>query len=348
MRVNQNQLAKQLRLSRTTVSRSLSNHPAIAAETRSRVQSLAAQLGYRGAPTRAVRRPRDAKPIAIGVLIGASLVDADRATFPALLRGIRHRAAIEHAAIDVASIDPADLGSEGAQRQVFRLIRGSHWRGALLIYPFPGPLVQALAKKISLVSVLTEYRDHSIDVVDTDHQGVGLLVGQLVEHGHRRIGFVSWHYPVGGLWASRRFGAFAESIYQHGLALDSRFVFNVGSVTPTLTKPEQIADAVCAAVKRDRVTAWVCAADHQAFRLISDLRTRGIRVPEDCSVTGFDGNAVPPGLPSLTTLHVSNEQIGEASVAQLISRLLYPRSGRRKIFVETALQTGASVAPARP
>jgi LacI family transcriptional regulator len=343
--INQHSLAKQLKLSRTTVSRSLSNHPAISAETRSRVQALAARLGYGHAPTRAVRRPRQAKPITYGVLIGAPLVGADRATFPSILAGIRHRAGVEHAAVDVVTLDPAQFKGGAAQRQVFRLIRESQWRGALLIYPFPSPLVETLSQKISTVSVLTEYDDVSIDVVDTDHENVRTLVKRLVALGHRRIGFASWHYPVGGVWAKRRFGAYAEELLSQGIALDSRWVLNVGAVRPPLVTTGALADEVARAIREDGVTAWMCAADHQAYQLMSDLRERGVRVPEDCSLTGFDGNEPPPGLPALTTLKVPNEHIGGSAVAQLVSRLLYPRSPRRKSLVETTLIEGATCAP---
>ena len=47
---------------------------------------------------------------------------------------------------------------------------------------------------------------------------------------------------------------------------------------------------------REGVTAIVCAADHQAYDLISALQKRGIRVPEDVSVTGFDGIHPPDGM----------------------------------------------------
>jgi LacI family transcriptional regulator len=130
--VNQQHLAKLLKLSRTTVSRSLSNHPAISANTRKQVQTLAARLGYRSAPTRAIRRPRQARPIVIGVLIGAPLVPTDGATFPFILQGIRSRAAIDHVAVDVVSIDPAELAAESGRRQIFRHIRQAHWRGSFI------------------------------------------------------------------------------------------------------------------------------------------------------------------------------------------------------------------------
>ena len=342
--VNQQQLARQLRLSRTTVSRSLSNHPAISATTRERVLAAAAKLGYRRAPTRSVRRPRAAKPLTIGVLIGTPLVAADRATFRLILQGIRRRAAIDHLAVDVLSIDPAELTNESGRRQLFRQIRKAGWRGVILVYPFPSDAVKMIARKLTAVSVLTEYKDTPLDVIDTDHGAVRELVGALAALGHRRIGFVSWAYPAGGLWASRRFAAYAEGLFEHGLPLDPRWTLNLHASQSRLTDTTALADAATAATRHEGVTAWVCAADHQAYQLISDLQARGLRVPQDCSVTGFDGNEPPPGLPAVATVRVPNEEIGASTVARLVSRLLQPRSLRRKILVESLFEPGATLA----
>jgi len=343
--INQQLIAKKLKLSRPTVSRSLANHPAISAETRKLVQEMAAKMGYGKSPTRTVRRKRQAKPLTLGVLIGAPLVASDRSTFPLILQGIRRRAVVEHASVDVLPLDSAALAADSGQREIFRHIRQADWRGVALIYPFASETVGLLSNKLSTVSVLTEYADQHVDVVDTDHGDVRSLVARLVALGHRRIGFVSWHYPVGGVWASRRFAAYSEGVLAAGLPLNPDWVLNLSTSGPRFETPELIADRVAQLTKRERVTAWVCAADHQAYQLMSDLRAHGLEVPRDCSITGFDGNATPPGLPPLTTLSVNNEDIGASTIARLISRLLEPSSSHRKILVETDYIEGATIAP---
>lgn len=338
--VNQQLLAKKLKLSRTTVSRSLANHPAISADTRKRVLEMASELGYGKSPTRTIRRSKQAKRLTIGVLIGAPLVASDRSTFPQILQGIRKRAEVEHAAVDVLPMDSAALAAESGEREIFGHIRKSDWRGVVLIYPFAPATVAMLAKKLSTISVLTEYNEVPVDVVDTDHDGVRLHVARLAALGHKRIGFVSWHYPVGGQWASRRFGAYTEGVLQAGLELNPKWVLNIQRGGKTFESPAAIADEVTRRVTKDKVTAWVCAADHQAYQLMSDLKERGLKVPEDCSLTGFDGNDVPPGLAPLATLRAPNEDIGASAVARLISRLLDPSSAHRKILVETEFIDG--------
>ncbi len=346
-KTSQKQLARLLDLSRTTVSRSLSNHPAIHPDTRAKVQALAGKLGYNKTPTRVIRRSKQSRPLQIGVLIGMPSVNLGMATFPSVLQGIRDRASIDRVAVAVINQDPTGLTAENLRQPVFQQIRASDWRGAILIYPFAPDVVDQISRKISTISVLTEYDHLLIDTVDTDHSDIIGVIGRLARLGHRRIGFVTWHYPVGGRWASRRFASYAEGIFQHGLNFDPAWTVNIHQEQPALANPSAVADYVACQTKMAGVTAWVCAADHQGYQLIADLRTRGIEVPKDCSITGFDGIIPPPGMPQLTTLAVAHADIGASAVSRLLSRILHPTSPRRKILVETALVEGATIGPPR-
>lgn len=342
--INQEQLAVLLNLSRTTISRSLSNHPMIHADTRARVQALAEKLGYRNTPTRAVKRRRLSKPITIGVIIGMPSANLGMATFPLVLQGIRERGMIDHVAIDVISQDPAELNIKNLRQPVFRHIRASDWRGVILIYPFAHDVVELIEQKISAVSVLTEYEHLPIDTIDTDHSDLIDLIAQLVRLGHKKIGFMTWQYHVGGRWAMRRFASYAEGLFLHGLEFNPEWTVNVHKGQPTYSDHRAVANYVATQTRQSGVTAWVCAADHQAYQLIVDLRPHGIRVPEDCSVTGFDGIEPPLGMSQLTTLAAAHAEIGASALSRLVNRILHPNASRRKIFVENTLVPGATIA----
>lgn len=347
--VNQLELARRLRLSHTTVSRALSNHPAINPATRARVLALAAQLGYRHGPTRAVSRTRQARSLAFGVLLGRPLVAADGLSLPLLLDGIRRRAAVESARVDLVDLAAGglDLDPLRCRREVFRRIRAGGWRGALLLYPFPHDVVALLARKLPLVSLLTEYPDPApaTDLIDTDHAAVARHVAALVRLGHRRIGFLHWRYPAGGHWGPRRYAAYAAALAAHGLDLEAAHTLNIHAAEPALLTPEAVAARVASlARKKSGPTAWICAADHQAFALAGALAPLGLEVPRDLSLAGFDGQATPPGLPALATARVPYEHIGASAVARLISRLLEPTSPRRVTLVDPAWDPGASLA----
>ena len=343
--VNQDLIATRLNISRTTVSRSLANHPAISAETRAKVLSMADELGYRQSPGRAVRRhSKSSRALTIGVLIGIPAENVVMATFPYILKGIRERAEMERVKVDVYYQAPGDFHPEESRQSVFRHIRNGDWRGTVLIYPFAEAAVETISRKISTVSVLESYSQPGIDIIDTDDASAILsLVECLRAAGHQRIGVVSWTYPIGGHWVARRFSGYVEALFIHGLEFHPEWVFNVHKNSARLT-PAEVADAVARKIKDSGVTAWVCAADHQAYQLMQDLPARGIRVPEDCSITGFDGLEPTAGLRRVTSMRVPHEHIGSSALTRLINRIEHPASPRRKILVEAQLVQGESIA----
>ncbi len=342
--INQDLIATRLNISRTTVSRSLANHPAISAETRAKVLSMAEELGYRQSPGRATRRhTKSARSLTIGVLIGIPAENVVMATFPHILKGIRERAEVERVKVDVYYQSPGDFHPEESRQSVFRHIRNGDWRGTILIYPFAEAAVEMISKKISTVSVLESYSQPGIDIIDTDDASATLaLVENLHAAGHRRIGFVSWTYQIGGHWVARRFSGYVEALFVLGLEFHPEWVFNVHKNSPRLT-PTQVADAVAEKYKNSGITAWVCAADHVAYPLMQDLQAKGIRVPEDCSITGFDGLEPPTGLRRVTSMRVPHEHIGSSAVTRLINRIEHPAAPRRKILVEAQLTLGETV-----
>ena len=345
--VNQDLIATRLKISRATVSRSLANHPAISAETRARVQNMAEELGYRQSPGRAGRRTNVSRSLTIGVLIGVPEGNVTMATFPHILKGIRERAEVERVTLDVCYQAPGDFHPETGRQTVFRHIRGNDWRGALLIYPFAESAVEMIARKISTVAVLESYNHPGIDIIDTDDaSAIVALVDRLHAQGHRRIGFLSWDYPIGGHWVARRFSGYVEALFNLGLEFQPSWVLNVHKQIPRLT-PAGVTEAVLDKIKHDGVTAWVCAADHQAYPLMQDLAARGIRVPEDCSITGFDGLEPPEGLRRATSMRVPHEHIGSSALSRLVNRIHHPQAPRRKILVEAQLVDGETIAPPR-
>lgn len=342
--MNQQKLAKLLNLSRTTVSRSLTNHPAIGVETRARVRALAAQMGYRGQATRVIRRSRQSRPLTIGVVIGVPAEDVALATFPYILQGIRDRADSEHLAVDVSYQNPATFDTSSKRHSIFRHIRSADWRGAMLIYPFPEHAVAMISRKISTVSVLDEYAALGLDMVDVDDAaGFLAMVDRLVQLGHKRIGFVHWNYPVPSLWGYRRFGGYVEGIFRNGLEFRSDWIFNIHKAAPRHDEAE-IPELVAQKIRQEGVTAWVCAADHQAYSLIRELQKRGLRIPTDCSVTGFDGLEPPPSIQRATSLQVPHGEIGSSALSLLMGRIVNPSAPRRRILVEPRFVAGTTVA----
>ncbi len=341
-KINQQLIADQLKISRTTVSRSFSNHPAINPDTRAQVLSLAARMGYRYAGPRSAARRASRKPSTIGVLIGSAGGALGAAeTFRYVLKGVTERAAALDIQVDVGFHDPATFDPENGLSSG---VRTGPWRGAILIYPFPTEAIHALSRRISAVSVIENYAEPGLDCIDTDqNDGIVRLVSHLAGLGHRRIAFYSWSYPVPAPWVQRRLGAFVEALYGLGLEFNAEWTANVHRNQKPLTV-EQAGVWAERLMRKERVTAFVCAADHQAYPLITALRERGLAVPKACSITGFDGIEVPPHLPALTTMRVAYEDMGSAAVSRLVDRIMHPSAPRRHILIGARLVAGATTA----
>jgi DNA-binding LacI/PurR family transcriptional regulator len=156
-----------------------------------------------------------------------------------------------------------------------------------------------VAERIPVVSVTEGADDPRLNSITVDNrQGMTDLVRHLVEvHRIRSATFVG--APDTADYRAR-FAAFRDVLEQAGIpALD---------------------DA-------DRPDAYVCRTDADALDLLTELRGRGIRVPEDVIVTGFDGLAA--GLisqPTLTSVRQPMYDLGVAAVDLLLNRIADPRS----------------------
>ena len=344
--MNQKEIAERLNLSRTTVSRCFTNHPKINPETRARVFELAAELGYTYSPPRNYTQERPRVANSVAVLVGVpSNAGRQVETAREVLAGISERLAAEKLTLNVHYVDPAEFDLSPRVRRILPGLKNDDLMGFILIYPFKESAVSNLLSKFPTICTLNDLEELEVDCVDVDQtRGIIRMVRQLVELGHRELGFVSWKYTVTTPWVERRFGAWVESLYRYRLPFREDRVINVhreGQI-----EVEEVEQAAMKMIE-EGVTGIVCAADHQAYHLVQSLRNRGVRVPEDVSVTGFDGESPPAGLPQLTTIRTPFRDIGVSSVVSLLRRVTHPSASRRHILVSGRPLAGETAGPPR-
>ena len=347
-KVNQQTLADRLGLSRATVSRCFTNHRAINPSTRARVFDLAAELGYRYMELRTQASSRASRGTTLGVLIchPASGAADDRFESPRqiLLDGISQAAQLRRVQLSVHYVDPDETSVEDPSYSTINALRRGTWSGVLLIHAFPDDVIAALAGRLPCVSLLEQYGQAHLNCVDVDHErGIYGLMDLLIENGHRRIGFFSVHHALGTYWATHRLSAYFEKLLGAGFEYQPADAINISKVPP-LTE----ADALRAmlAQTRNGVTAWVCANDYAAYAAVSHLRANGVRVPEDVSVTGFDGIQPPNGLPHATTLETPFREIGRTAAGRLLRLVERPFDPPQHILVAGQVRRGETVGSA--
>jgi DNA-binding LacI/PurR family transcriptional regulator len=145
--------------------------------------------------------------------------------------------------------------------------------------------------------------------VETDHDtGMVDVVEHLVSLGHQRIGCLGGAESYEHV--QRRLSRWRDAIREAGL--------EPGPVVHTRGDT----NAAAAALLDSQPTAVACTSDTLALALVAIARARGLSVPEDLSVTGFDDSVLAAlSAPALTSVRVDYAEFGAAAAAALLARI---------------------------
>jgi DNA-binding LacI/PurR family transcriptional regulator len=295
-------------LSQSTVSRVLSGAPSpvtIGEQTRSRVVEVARQFGYR--PNPLARGLRGARTMLLGVIVreitdpffvGAVEAISSEATARGynLVLGHAHSKADEaialRAVLETRHCDALLLlGDMRDQPRLLDDLRNAH---------------------IPLVALWQGSPLEAIPTVNVDNRwGVEAQLDHLVALGHRRIGFIAGR-QLGDIRERRT--AFLEGVGQLGAG------WSHVSIEDVPNDPDGGADALDVLMDLSQPpTAVVTTTDTLAIGVLHAAHRRGLRVPDDVSVVGFDD--IPLArftVPALTTVHMPTAEMAAVAVRAAI------------------------------
>lgn len=146
-------------------------------------------------------------------------------------------------------------------------------------------------------------------------------VAYLVRLGHRHIAFagVDEDDPYVRQWLLVRHAAWRQALRDHGLPTGPEYSLRAGSSAAPRSQLDCGA-AAAAELVPGACTALVCANDNVARGAICGLRARGLRVPEDVSVIGYDNHSDDLVQRELTTYTLPDERIAEALLSLIAMR----------------------------
>jgi LacI family transcriptional regulator len=332
-------VARQAGVSIATVSRVLHGQGPVRDSTRARVRAAIEELGYvpDGAAQSLARNRKDVIGLVAVEHTGLKPNQYDIESMSLLfydevMRGVEARIRERSWSLLITFLrEDENLGTTLPEDEPVqsRLLALSGKADGLLIGEgvVPPSVISALARRLPVVVVAGDTAMRGADVVSADNwSGAHALVTHLVaEHGRRRLFHVDG--PATAPDARIRRQALESVIGAHpGTVLtgsfSGRFTVHSGSeAAERLLANDGLPDAA------------VCANDQMAIGLLRTLTARGIRVPEDIAVVGFD-DIFPASLcdPPLTTVHQAMRAIGERACDRLIERITNP-SLRPKVEV---------------
>jgi DNA-binding LacI/PurR family transcriptional regulator len=347
-RVTLQTIADRVGVSRMTVSNAFSRPDQLSAELRGRILTAAEQLGYAG-PDPAARALARGTTGAVGVLLTDSLhhafTDEVATTF---LGAIAEELAPTGLALtllsasDQADMIPArDVPMDGA------LVYSCNTQSTAVDW--------LKRRKLPLVFVdqIAEPGIASINI--DDRAGARSAAQHLVDLGHRRIAIVAQNRAApSGIVADPVGAAVGHVVRQRMLGwLDA---LDAAGVRPTVIQewPSDVGVGDEAARllfdRGDQPTAVLCYSDVLAYGVVQAAQARGLRVPEDLSVVGFDDNPLARRMrPALTTVRQDVAAKGHAAAAALTAAIERSRTGStnrvRHVLLPTELVIRDSTAP---
>ncbi len=337
-RITMKQVAERAGVSRTTVSFVLNNTPNvnIPPETRERILNAARELHYArdfAATSLATGR---AHTIAFILRQPPEELSVD-AFMGGLLNGVSQ--AVNHAGYHLLFYAMGLTASKGAYAE---LIRSQRVDGLLISGPLveDSELLDLHAEGVPLVIQGTPDMG-DLPSVDVDNVASARMATEhLISLGHRRIGLIT-NGPLTYTSSRDRLTGFVQALEAASIPVDEEFILSGEfSDDSGMRAMEQLL------VLPDRPTAVFIASDVVALGAIRTIRERGLHIPEDISIVGFDDIPLAQYLePGLTTVHLPRVELGLQAGKMLMDFVDGKPVPERHLRLNTTLIIRGSTAP---
>lgn len=327
-------VAKAAGVSPKTVSRVLNGDAPVNARTRDAVNAAMAELDY--VPSKAARSMRSRKSGLVGLITGAISMAPGRDEPSGLPDIFIVQGAQRVFAENGKTLMIADTGGDaGRVPELVQTFLEHRVEGLIYVAEFHQKvhLPRSLAGRAVVLANCYDGAGTPA-VVPEDEGDQYEVVKGLVARGHRRIGFLT--LPAGYTAQELRLKGYRRALEEAGIGYDERLVA-VGAQADAAHEYDLLPQALDTVLSGgEHPTALCCANDKMAMRVYALLRGRGLDIPGDVSVVGYDDYRIITEHmhPALTSVDLPYGAMG-ARAAERLLRLL---SGAEQPKAEAAVQ----------
>ena len=318
-----------------TVSKALNNHSDIGIETKEHIKQVAKEMGY--FPNSAAKALKTNRTYNIGVLF----VDDDQSGlthdyFAYVLDSLKSTA--EAKGYDITFIN-------GCKTRANRMSYLEHCRyrgfdGVIIAcVDFYAPEVLELVRS-NIPTVTIDHLFNNVCAIMSDNiKGMGDLLQYIYKKGHRKIAYI---HGADSSVTQSRLASFYKTMAELEIEVPDEYIGTAAyrDTKAAFVETERLLDL------KDRPTCILYPDDFACFGGMNAINERGLRIPEDISVVGYDGIRVARHIePQLTTLRQDTKMLGQKAAEKLISLIEHPKTTIiEQIIVKGEVFPGKSVA----
>lgn len=331
--VSMKDIAKKCHVSIASVSKALNGYSDIGEETRNLIIRTAQEMGY--FPNSSARTLKTKKSYNLGVLfVDAAMNGLTHEYFNHVLESFKYTAEEKGYDITFISGHASENGMTFYERCRYRGVDGV----LVACFKYYEEDIQDLIRSDLPVVTIDHTFEGKIAVVSNNVQGMEELVTYIHSMGHKKIAYIHGDdTPV----TRNRLSGFFRTTQRFGLEIPEEYI-----------KPSAYRNLDLAAKATGELldlpnppTCIMYPDDYAAVGGMNEIRERGLRIPDDISITGYDGiDLVRMMEPKLTTLCQDTKKIGKMAAEKLISLIEEPRTTLiDKFSVDGVLFKGGSV-----
>jgi LacI family transcriptional regulator/LacI family purine nucleotide synthesis repressor len=328
-------ISKACGVSIATVSKALNDHSDISKETKDRVKEIADKLGYH--PNAAAQALKTNRSYNIGVLfVDEANSGLTHDYFSHVLDSFKKKA--EQEGFDITFINGDRTRANNMSYLSHTIYRG--FDGVVIAcVEFSDPEVDELIKSNIPVVTIDHTFYNRIAIVSDNIKGIRDLVTYIYEQGHRKIAYV--HGLENTAVTQSRLTSFYNTLQDLGVSIPDEYL-----VSSPYRNTEKAFEATNKLLELpDPPTCIMYSDDFAAFGGLNAVRQKGLRVPEDISIAGYDGIEIARRIsPLMTTIVQDTDKIGRIAASKLIDLINNPKGTLiEQIVVEGTLEKGESV-----
>ena len=331
--VSMKEIAKRCGVSVATVSKALNGYSDIGEETKKFITKTASEMGY--LPNSSARALKTKRSFNLGVLfVDEAMSGLTHDYFNHVLESFKITA--EKKGYDITFVS----GNVSGQRMSY--YEHCRYRGVdgvvMACADFFAEEMRELIQSDIPIVTIDHICDGRIAVVSNNIQGMDELVSYVYGKGHRKIAYI--HGDDSSV-TRNRMGSFYRVLERYGVEIPDEYV-----------RQAPYRDADQAAIRTgelldlpDPPTCILYPDDFAALGGINEIRERGLSIPENISIAGYDGINIARILePKLTTICQDTAAIGRIAAEKLVELIEHPKTTLiEKITVDGTLFTGSSV-----